>query len=134
MFWLQTHSYEACGEVSKGREASDDAEGERRSKWTLSAEYAIEETVSENLESLSVANGGFAVVLDSFKIMHGGGAGDEGFGEYVGGCDRVLKRDIDADAADGRHGVGCVSYAQQAGSAPLAETVDLNGEELDLVP
>ncbi len=42
--------------------------------------------------------------------------------------------DVDADAADGGHGVGCVSDAEETGGAPLPEAIDLHGEELHFVP
>ena len=66
--------------------------------------------------------------------MHGGFAAEKGFSEEVGGGDCVLQGDVDAYAADGGHGMGCVSDAEEAGGAPLLKAVDLDGEELDLVP
>ncbi len=54
--------------------------------------------------------------------------------EDAGGGHGVLNGEVDADAADGRHGVGGVADAEQAGAVPACEAVDLNGEEFDLVP
>ena len=58
----------------------------------------------------------------------------EGFDEDVGGGDCVLNGEVDADAADGRHGVRGVADAEEAGEVPAVEDVDLDREELDLVP
>ena len=57
-----------------------------------------------------------------------------GFGEDVGGGDGVLQGEVDADAADGGHGVGGVADAEEAGGGPALEVVDFYGEELDVVP
>ena len=67
-------------------------------------------------------------------MVVGEGARAERVGEDVGGGDGVLQGDVDADAADGRHGVRGVADAEQAGEPPAFEVVDLDGEELDLVP
>ena len=64
----------------------------------------------------------------------GEGVGEQRFGEDVGGGDGVLNGDVDADASDGGHGVGGVADAEESGRGPLDEAVDLDGEELDLVP
>src|SRR5262249_1596191 len=47
---------------------------------------------------------------------------------------RVLHRQIDADAADGGHGVRRIADAEQPGPMPAPETVDRDGQQLDLVP
>ena len=70
--------------------------------------------MGEDLEPLGAAHGTFAVVLDAAQIVHGDRAAEQGFGEMVGGCDCVLQGDVDAYAADGRHGMSSVAYAEQA--------------------
>ena len=54
--------------------------------------------------------------------------------EQVGRRDRVLDREVDADAADRRHRVRRVADAEQPGLRPLREPVDADGEQLDVVP
>jgi len=54
--------------------------------------------------------------------------------EDVGGGDGVLNSEVDADAADGRHGVGSVADGEEAGQVPAGEVVDLHGEQFHLVP
>ena len=80
--------------------------------------------VGDDLHALGVVDGALAVVLDAGEVVGCGGVGEEGFGEDVGGGYGVLQGDVDADAADGGHGVGGVSDAEQAGGGPLLEAVD----------
>ena len=134
MLRLQSHADEASGEILEAGNAGDDAKCEWRGDGAGALEGAGEDAVGEDLHSLGVAHGAFAVVLDAAQIVHGGGAAEQGFGEEVGGGDCVLQGDVDADAADGGHGMGRVADAEQAGGAPLLKVVDLDGEELDLVP
>ena len=47
---------------------------------------------------------------------------------------RVLHRQIDADAADGRHRVRGIADAQQPRPMPALEPVDRHGQKLDLIP
>ncbi len=47
---------------------------------------------------------------------------------------RILDREIDADSADRRHGVGSIADAEQAGPMPGLKPVDGNGEQFDVVP
>ena len=48
----------------------------------------------------------------------------------VCGGDGVLNGEIDADAADRRHGVRAIADAQQAGTRPFAQAIDANAERL----
>jgi hypothetical protein len=45
--------------------------------------------------------------------------------------DRVLNREIDADAADRRHGVRRIADAEQARPVPLAQPIDRDRQQLD---
>ena len=51
----------------------------------------------------------------------------------IGGGHRVLHREIDADAADRRHGVRGVADAEQARPMPLPQPVDRHRQQLDVV-
>ena len=134
MLGLEPHADETSGEFLEAGERCEDAKGEWRGDGAGVLKSAGEDAVGEDLHSLRVADGGFAVVLDSLQIVYGGAAGEEGLGEDVGGGDCVLKGDVDADAADWGHGVGGVADAEQTGGTPVLKTVHLNGEELDFVP
>ena len=52
----------------------------------------------------------------------------------IRGRHRVLNRQVDADAADRRHRVRRVADAQQPGPLPVAQPVDLHGQQLHVVP
>ena len=52
--------------------------------------------------------------------------------EEIRGGDGILNGEVDADAADGRHGVSGVSDAEQARGVPATEVIDLDGERLEL--
>ena len=55
-------------------------------------------------------------------------------GQQVGGRDRVLHREVDADAADRRHRMRGVADAQQPRPRPALQPVDRDRQQLDVVP
>jgi hypothetical protein len=55
-------------------------------------------------------------------------------GQNVGRCNRVLDGEIDADAEGGGHRVGRVANAEEAWPVPASQAIDLDGEQLDVVP
>jgi hypothetical protein len=97
-------------------------------------EDTVEHFVGEDLEGLGLADRAFAIVLDGAEIVDGQWVVTQRFGEDVGGGDGILKGDVNADASDGGHGMCGVADAEESGDTPVAEAVDLDGEELDLVP
>src|SRR5205807_1170100 len=58
----------------------------------------------------------------------------QGLGEKIRCRDRILNRDIDADASDRRHGVCRITDAQQSQTAPLPQPVHGDCQQLDLIP
>lgn len=134
MLGLEAHADKAGGEVPEAGYACNHAEREWWGEGAIAVEDAVQEAVGEELHLLGFADGGFAIVLNGAEVVYGGTAGEQAFGEDVSGGDCVLHGDVDADAADGGHGVGRVSDTEQARGTPLAEAVDLHGEELHLVP
>ena len=68
--------------------------------------------------------------LNLGKVFVAYGSFAQRLGEQVGGGDGVLNGEVDADASCGRHGVGRVAYAEQAGLMPLREAVDLDERSL----
>ena len=82
--------------------------------------------MGEDLEGLGDAGREFATVLYVSEGEFGDDIGGESRGKDTGGGDGVLNRKVDADASDGRHGVGGVSDAEQAGDVPAFEVVDLD--------
>ena len=55
-------------------------------------------------------------------------------GKEISSGDGVLDREIDADAAGRRHGMGGIADAEEAGKMPALETIDPYREEFDLIP
>lgn len=90
--------------------------------------------MSKRLNSLRDARGEFTATLDSREIVLAEIAAQQRFGEDVGGGDRILNGEIDSDSAGGRHGMGSVADAEQSRSMPSAKAVDLDREQLDLIP
>ena len=86
------------------------------------------------LHALREAGREFAAMLDTRQIANADGAFPEGFGKNIGGRDSVLNGQIDSYTADRRHGVCCVADTNEARPIPLAQAVDLDGEELHVVP
>ena len=109
---LEAHADEASGEVLEAGDVGEDAEQEWRGDRAAALEDAYEHAVGEDLDALRVVHHAFAVVLDLVEMMDGEGVGAEGFVEDVGCGYGVLEGDVDADAADGGHGVGGVSDAE----------------------
>jgi hypothetical protein len=134
VFGLKADAYEAAGEALEAGDAGGDAEKQGWFEWAFVAEGFVHDAVGEGLDALGAEDGGSAMLLDPLEVVVGEIVGAERVGEDIGGGDRILKRDVDADAADGGHGVGGVADAKEAGEGPAFEVVDLDGEEFDLVP
>ena len=134
MLGLEAHADEAGCEVAETGHAGDHAECQWWGEGAAAVEDGVEHTVGEELHLLGFAHSRFAIVLNGAEVVYGGTAGEEAFGEDVGGGDCVLYSNVDADAADGGHGVGRVTDAEEAGGAPVLEAVDLYGEEFHFVP
>ena len=134
MFGLEAYAYEAAGEALEARKAGGEAEKQGWFQRAFVVEDFVHDAVGEGLDALGAEHGFSAALLDPLEVVVGEGVGAEGAGEDVGGGDRVLQGDVDADAADRGHGVGGVADAEQAGGGPVFEAIDLDGEEFDLVP
>ncbi len=48
--------------------------------------------------------------------------------------DGVLNREIDANAADGRHRMGRIADADQAGFPPALQPIDTDGQKINVIP
>ena len=64
MLGLQAHAYETRGEVLESRNTGEDAQRERKLYWGWIVEDAVENAMRKYLKSLSIAHGGFTVLLD----------------------------------------------------------------------
>jgi hypothetical protein len=90
--------------------------------------------LQEYLQALRKTGWQFPPPLHGAKMIAADGPLPERGGENVGSRDGILHGKVDADAADRRHRVGGVTDAQQPGPIPLAQAIDANGQEFDIVP
>ncbi len=134
VFGLEAETDEAAGEVLEAGDAGEDAQGQRRSHRALVTQGFVGDAVCDDLHALGAAYDADAVLLNPAEMMVRERVGAERIGEEIGGGDCILQRDVDADAADGGHGVRSVADAEQAGKPPTVKVIDLYGEQLDLVP
>ena len=134
VFGADSDAYETGQGAAKEWVGREQTEDKGRFDGRGVAEGPRKETVGENLEGLRDAGGEFAAVLDSSEGELGDDAGGKDGREDARGGYGVLNGEVDADAADGGHGVGGVADAEEAGEVPAGEAVDLDGEKLDLVP
>jgi len=87
---LEAEAYEAGGELLEAGDGGEELEEEWGFDGAGVVEDSVEDAVGEDLDALGVVDGALAVVLDAGEVVGGGGVGEEGFGEDVGGGDGVL--------------------------------------------
>ena len=91
-------------------------------------------SLNQHLEPLGDARGELTPPLHQAQVVRGEPPQAQGFGEQVRRGDRVLDREVDADAADRGHRVGGVPDAEQARPVPPAQAVDTDREQLHVLP
>jgi len=134
VFRLESKADESTGEVLKTGDAGGKAEGERGLHRAFLLQGPVKHSVGEGLDSLGAEDGGSAVVLHLLEMMSSQAMNSERVSQDIGRGDSVLQGDVDADAADGGHGMGGIADAKQAGKRPALEVIDLHGEQLDVIP
>ena len=137
MFWLKTDPDPSADHGAEDRQQRTNGEPQiprGREGPTGSDAAAEQKGVSRRLESLRFASGRFATPLNGGQALFAERATLQRRREDVRAGHGVLDREIDPDAADGRHGVGRIADEQQAGFVPLGQTIELNGEQLHLTP
>ena len=82
----------------------------------------------DDLQALGDARRKFAALLDAFERVDRYRSTPQRLGENIGGSYRVLHREIDADAADRRHGVRGVADADEARPVPAPQAVHFDGQ------
>ena len=90
--------------------------------------------LEEHLQGLRRAGRELATTLDQSKIVIDNRSLKKSGAQDIRRGDGVLYRQIDADAADRRHGVSRIADAQQAGPMPNPQAIDRNGQQLDVGP
>ena len=90
--------------------------------------------MEKGLEALGGSGRKYPPFLHLMQMIRLQYASFERLPENVRRCHRVLYSEIDAHAADGRHGMRCIADAKKALAVPTIEPVDCNHKKLDLLP
>ena len=90
--------------------------------------------LDEELQRLREPGGRFSALLNRTKVADGDAAAQELGCKQVRGRNRILNREIDADAADRRHRVRGIADAEQPRPIPLPQTIHAHRQQLDVVP
>jgi hypothetical protein len=107
--------------------------GERKLR-AAGEDTADDSILNENLQSLGRFGGKVSSLLNSTKIFLVDCIGVEGLGQNVRGSDGILNGKVDSNSTDRGHGVRRIADAEQAGTIPPTQSIDGDGEELDIVP
>lgn len=139
VFGANAQADEMGGGSMEEAAAAEDAERKGSFDRPGSAEKALKEAVDGGLEGLGDAGGQLAAVLDVGEREFGDGcSADLGRAKYgsedARGRHGILNGEINADAANGRHGMGGVADAEQTREMPAAQAIDLDGKERHLIP
>ena len=103
---------QAGGDAAEVGEALEELEEPGQGEGFGAAEDAADYVVlDDELEALGGAGGEHPSFLDGAKVVLGGRSSQERGTEDICGGNGVLNGEIDADAADWRHGVGGITDA-----------------------
>ena len=106
---------------------SQQAQGERRRERSGAAQHpGNDPALDGDLQPLRHARRPLAPLLDLAQAIDGEVSLPQRFEKNVGCRHGILDREIDADAADRRHGVSGVANAQQTRPMPIDQSVHTN--------
>jgi hypothetical protein len=128
-------TYQAGGQPAQDRKSDEKPQEPRRRDLARAAEDTGDYSfLNNNLHALNDFRWPFAPLLHlrQQRIAQRCLAG-QWQGENIGRRDRVLNREIDADAADRRHRMRGVADAQKPRLVPKRQAVDRDGQKLDVV-
>src|SRR5260221_6863596 len=136
MLGAEADADEARGEAAQDVPAAQQPERQRQRQRPGAAEHAADDAVlDQQLHALDEARRRLAPTLHLIeRLVADVAAAAQARHQDVGGGDRILDGEVDADAADRRHGVRRVADAQEARPVPAAQAVDSDGEQLDVAP
>jgi hypothetical protein len=123
------------GQAAQDRKSDKEPQEPRRRDLARAAEDTRNHILlDKDLHALDDLRRPFAPLLDvRQKLIARRPLVEQGPGENIGRRDRVLNREIDADAADRRHRMRGVADAQKPRLVPKRQPVDRDGQELDVV-
>ena len=131
----EAHADDACRQPPQQREPPEHPHRERRLRRRGAAQHVADDAVLDrHLHALRHARRPFAPALHGAQVVQRRAALAQPRHQDVGGGDRVLDRQVDADAADRRHRMRGIADAQQAGPKPGVQPVHRHGQQLHIVP
>lgn len=135
MLRTEAEADDARGKAPEIGKASEELEGPGRSNGLRTCQNAANHAILyEDLQRLRGARGESSALLDSTQVVLCDRSTHEFCRQDIGCCDGVLNGEIDADAADGRHGMSRVADAKKSRQEPAGEAVHGYSEEADAVP
>ena len=122
-------THEAGGQAAQDRKSDEEPQEPRRRDLARAAEDSGNNSfLNYDLDGLDDFRWPFAPLLHlRQKLIARRPLAAQGQGEDIGRRDRVLNREIDADAADRRHRMRGVADAQKPRLVPKRQPVDRNG-------
>jgi hypothetical protein len=131
----EAHAEHTRRDTAQRRKPLQELHHERRPWRGLAGEHVADDAIlDEELEALRGARRPFAPLLHLVQDFERHRACAQLLPEDVGRGDGVLNGEVDADAADRRHGVRRIADAQKPRPRPALEAIDANREELHAVP
>ena len=126
MLGADTQAHESRGNSTKDWKFLQKSERQRKAPDRCFASQGRfdEAAVREDLKCLSHFGGEFPAFLDFVEMLINGAAILQRLPQNVGGGDCVLNGDIDANAANGRHGVSGIADAEKSRPRPVAQAID----------
>ncbi len=134
MFRSDAHANRSRGQSGKPRDPEDCLKLPRRLRRTGILKYPLKQTVCKDLHLLGHDRRELSSPLNQCQSRFGDPSFAKRISQQVSCGHRVLNREIDSYSASRRHGVCRVAYAQQSGPIPLSQTVNLDRQQLDLLP
>src|SRR5215469_6123642 len=130
----ETDSDEACAHTAWKSRAFQLPQGPRWPSGLRLIQATPDLLLDDRLHALRKACGEGAAALHSCQMVAAYRAVAKRLCEYVSRSHRILNGQVDTDASDRGHRMGCVADAQQTGPIPLPKAVCPDGQQLHIVP
>jgi hypothetical protein len=128
-------THEAGGQAAQDRKSDEEPQEPRRRGLAGAAEDTRNHVLlNDDLDALNDLRWPFAPLLHlRQKLIAQRPLASQRPGENIGGGDRVLNGEVDADATDRRHRMRGVADAQKPRLVPKRQPVDRDGQELHVI-
>jgi hypothetical protein len=120
MLGAKPETDESCGNARKeGQGAQQPRKAMKKPRTPVRQHSSDNRALNEELQSLGSARRALSAALNGAQIVFREAAVSKFGDQYVRGGNRVLDRQIDADAADRRHRMRRIADTEQSGAIPL---------------